>query len=97
MLSALLADAHAANGRFAETLYYADEGLSEITDRAARWYEPEVHRLRAEALAGLNPADPAAKAACARAIDVARGQGSLLLQRRAQATLSRILANQRSH
>jgi hypothetical protein len=92
VLSALLADAHLAHDRFAEAMHFAEEGLQQITERGARWYEPELHRLRAEGLAGLDPADPTALVAIELAIDTARRHGSLLLQRRATASRARLLA-----
>ena len=65
-------------------------GCNSSPHAARCWYEPELHRLRAEALAGLDAADPAAVVASERAIEVAGRHGSLVLQRRAEATRARL-------
>ena len=60
VFAALSADACLADGRFADALAHADRGLAAIGSQGERWYEAELHRLRGEALAGLDPDDPEA-------------------------------------
>ncbi len=91
VFSTLLADAHLVNGQFVDALTYADDGLAQLATSSGRWLEAELHRLRAEALAGLDPADPAVTEALRRAIEIASHSGSLLLQRRAETSASRLV------
>jgi predicted ATPase len=86
------ADACLAAGRIDAALSSVDHALSVVEATGERWLEAELHRLRGEALARLDPADPAAKAEFRRAIDIAAAQGALALQRRAETSLARSAA-----
>ena len=93
VFAALSADACLADGRFADALAHCDRGLAALGPRGERWYEAELHRLRGEALAGLDPHDPEAAREIATAIDIADGQGALSFRHRAEA--SRVAALRR--
>ena len=88
---ALLADAHLAHGRWEQALEFVDEGLAELTDRGACWFEPELHRLRALAIAGGQLDDrrgtlAAVELAARRATDA----GAVALVRRAELTAAQL-------
>jgi len=87
---AVLADVSLMSDRFDDALAWADRGLVEIGRSGERWFEAELHRLRGEALRGRDATDPAAREAFERAVAVAAGQGALMLQRRAEASLARL-------
>jgi predicted ATPase len=86
----LLADACVAAGRWDAALRAADDGLALVDDTGEGWFAAELHRLRAEALAGRDRSDPAAAAAAGRAVTVAMEQGATGLVRRAEASLARL-------
>jgi DNA-binding SARP family transcriptional activator len=87
---ALLADVHLRHGRIEDALGLADEALAEFERTGERWWVAEVHRLRGDALAALEPADPAAVAAYRCAIEVAERQGARALRQRAEQSLARL-------
>ena len=88
----LAADACLAHRRFADALTYTNDGLAALAPGGERWYEAELHRLRGEALAGLNASDPQVGAECALAIEVAERQGATGLLRRAETSRERLLS-----
>ena len=90
VLTALLAESWLDAGRLERALATAEEGLSEVEATTERWYEAELHRLRGEALAGLDRLDES-RIAMESAIAVAQGQGAVTLQRRAEASLAQLL------
>jgi tetratricopeptide (TPR) repeat protein len=78
-----------AAGRPQEALAAVGEGLALCDTLHARLHEPELWRLRAEALAALD--DPAgACEAARRAVDIAEQRGAVALRLRAATTLARI-------
>ncbi|HEX2577217.1 MAG TPA: BTAD domain-containing putative transcriptional regulator [Aquihabitans sp.] len=84
------ADACLTAGRPAAALVRADDGLAELEVTGERWYEAELLRLRAEALAALEPTSQDAVDSARRAVEVATAQGAEGLVRRAAATLQRL-------
>ena len=91
VFAVLLADAHVTNGRFVEGLAQVEAGLAELRSTGARWFEAELHRLRGEALAGIDSSDPQAVEEFARAIAIADRQGAAVLKRRAEASLANVV------
>jgi DNA-binding SARP family transcriptional activator len=89
---ALHAEVCLAAGHIDAALASADKGISDVEASGERWLEAELHRLRGEALAGLDPTDPAATAALQRAVTIATAQGALALQRRAATSLAQATA-----
>jgi predicted ATPase len=85
-----LADVWCREGRYADALAAADEGLAEAERTGERWFEAELHRLRGEALAMLDPDDPEAVTALGRAVAVAKVQGATGLLTRATASADRL-------
>jgi predicted ATPase len=81
----LRADALIVADRPAEALAAADEALRLVDRHGERWFEPELHRLRGLALAGIGGRDDEAHAAVERAIAVATAQGSVTYAGRARA------------
>jgi predicted ATPase len=88
--SAMAADARLATRDFAAALTHADLGSAQLGASTGRWFEAELHRLRGEALAGLDAADPDAESELRQAVDVAERQGAAGLQRRAEESLRRL-------
>ena len=66
-----------------------------ISATGERWFEPELHRLKAEALIASIPGDPAgAEASLGRALSVAREQGAKFWELRVATTLARLWRDQ---
>ena len=86
VFAALAADACLTDGRFADAVGHCDRGLAALGPGRERWYEAELHRLRGQALTGLDPHDPEAAREIAAAIDIAGAQGAMSLRRRAEAS-----------
>jgi DNA-binding SARP family transcriptional activator/tetratricopeptide (TPR) repeat protein len=82
------ADVCLMSERYADALTSVDEGLRAVESTGERWYEAELHRLRGEALRGIDAGDPEATAAFRRAIAVAGTQGADALAARAEASLA---------
>ena len=60
-----------------ESLAVLDEALTMINTTGERWFEPELHRLKPEALIAGIPGDPAgAEASLGHALTAAREQGA---------------------
>ena len=81
--SALLADGHLRAGDATAGLELVEEGLARGRETNERWWDAELHRLRAELLlaSGAEPAE--AEAALRRALEIARGQQARSLELRA--------------
>lgn len=86
---ALLADACLANGDAPQALRHADAGLAEAATGERCW-DPELHRLRAEALARLGEGMPAAESA-RRAVAAAQGMEAKGWIARANSSLEKLL------
>jgi DNA-binding SARP family transcriptional activator/pimeloyl-ACP methyl ester carboxylesterase len=86
----LLADALVGAGEPAQALDVLREALQAVPRGRRFFYDPELHRLRAEALRALGD-DEEAEAAARRALEVAREQGGRSLELRAAMSLGRVL------
>ena len=95
LLLGLLGDAHTRSGNPTEALTHLTEALSLIDRTQERWFEAELHRLRAEALLAGSPLGAAeAEASLRRALAVARKQGAKFWELCAALTLARLWLNQ---
>ncbi len=93
----LLAEAHLCGGQPVEALRLLDEALARVARTGERSHESELHRLRALALAALDPPHPEqAHDALRQAVAVARDQGSAMLLQRALETCRTIAAGRHS-
>ncbi len=89
----LQADACGRLGRIGDGLAAVDEALTLAQDRQIRFYEPELHRLKAELLA-LAGAPEFQRVECLRqGLTLAHRQGSRSLELRAATTLCRHLTD----
>lgn len=87
----LLAEALADEGKFTQAFHFIEKAEAEIASKGERWLEAEHYRIKGEIILKRNPADKsAAKAAFEQAIQVARQQGAILFEQKAQACLNRI-------
>lgn len=86
---ALLADACLANGDAGQALRHADAGLAEAATGERCW-DPELHRLRAEALARLGEGMPALESA-RQAIAAAQRMEAKGWMERANSSLEKLL------
>jgi DNA-binding SARP family transcriptional activator len=86
---ALLAEAHLRAGEADAGLAVVEEASACSRDTNERWWDPELHRLRAELLlrGGADVAE--AETALGRALEVARGQAARSLELRAACSLAR--------
>ncbi|MFI5184595.1 MAG: 6-hydroxy-D-nicotine oxidase, partial [Vicinamibacteria bacterium] len=89
---ALLADTHLRRGEAAAGLDVVEEGLSQGRETNERWWDAELHRLRAELLLASGVEAAEAEAALRRALEIARGQQARSLELRAARTLARLWA-----
>jgi predicted ATPase len=85
----LLADARGRCDRTDAALAALDESERVAAAAQERLFEPEVHRLRGDFLAGRSPRE--AEAAYRRAVASARSQGARSLEARAAAGLARLM------
>ena len=91
----LLASVQTQAGNPAEGLALLNEALAIVDRTQERWFEAELHRLRAEALLASLPAGPAeAEASLRRALAVAREQGARFWELRAANSLARLWRDQ---
>jgi DNA-binding SARP family transcriptional activator len=90
---AVHADACLMGGDVERAHQSIDDGLVHVAETKEAWYEAELHRLRGEAFALVDPRDRRAVESVQRAIDVATRQGSQSLRVRAEASLERLTAN----
>ena len=80
---ALLADAHLRADDADAGLDVVEEALSRGRETNERWWDAELHRLRAELLLAGGAAAAEAEAALRRALEIARGQQAKSLELRA--------------
>jgi class 3 adenylate cyclase/tetratricopeptide (TPR) repeat protein len=87
----LAAEVLLAAGRPVDALAHLDGAIAGIDEPGIGVYLPEIYRLRGECLLALsrNNKDEA-RSAFATALDIARRQGAVILERRAEASLSAI-------
>ncbi len=89
---ALLADAHLRAGEPDAGLEVVEEALSRGRETNERWWDAELHRLRAELLLARGAEAAEAEAALRRALEIARGQQAKSLELRAARPLARLWA-----
>ena len=89
---ALLADAHLRAGEPDAGLEVVEEGLSRGRETNERWWDAELHRLRAELLLAGGAVAAEAEAALGRALEIARGQQAKSLELRAARALAGLWA-----
>jgi DNA-binding SARP family transcriptional activator/predicted ATPase len=89
---ALLADAHLRAGEPGAGLAVVEDALSRSRETNERWWDAELHRLRAELLLAGGAPGMEAEAALGRALEVARGQHARSLELRSARTLARLWA-----
>jgi predicted ATPase len=82
-------------GGWSESLTVLDEALATVTATGERWFESDLHRLKAEALIAGAPSNTAeAEASLDRALAVAREQSAKFWELRAATTLAKLLRDQ---
>ena len=78
-----------AAGRPADALGHLDRAIAGIDEAGIGIYLPEIYRLRGACLLALDRGNKAeARSAFATAADVAKRQGAVIFERRAQASFS---------
>jgi DNA-binding SARP family transcriptional activator len=87
---ALLADAHLRAGEPGAGLDAVEEALSLGRETNERWWDAELHRLRAELLLADGAVAAEAEAALRRALEIARGQQAKSLELRSAHALARL-------
>lgn len=86
----LAAEVLLAAGRPADALGHLDRAIAGIDEAGIGIYLPEIYRLRGTCLLALDRQNRAeARSAFAIAADIARRQGAVIFERRAQASLSK--------
>jgi predicted ATPase len=92
---ALLAEAEARRGRIEEALRVVAEAIETAQVTGERWYEAELHRLRAVLLLKGGDSETAeAEAGLRRALALARQQGARALELRAAVSLAVLWSDQ---
>ena len=87
----LAAEVLLAAGRPADGLAHLDRAIAGIDEPGIGFYLPEIYRLRGACLLALDRGNKdEARSAFATALDIARRQGAVIFQRRAEASLSEI-------
>jgi class 3 adenylate cyclase/tetratricopeptide (TPR) repeat protein len=87
----LAAEVLLAAGRPADGLAHLDRAIAGIEEPGIGFYLPEIYRLRGACLLALDRGNvDEARVAFAAALDIARRQGAVIFQRRAEASLSEI-------
>ena len=90
-LEAALAEAEASAGETDAGLRRLDDALAELERTEQRWYEAEMHRIRAEILLKRDPADTAAaEQALQAAIAIAQSQKARSFELRAALSLAKL-------
>jgi predicted ATPase len=88
---AALAEAEASAGETDAALRRLDNALAELERTEQRWYEAEMHRIRARILLKRNPADAArAEQSLQAAIDIAQSQKARSFELRAALALAKL-------
>ena len=87
---AALAEAEASTGEIAAGLQGLDDALAEAERTEQRWYEAEMHRIRAGILLKRNPSDTAAaERSLQAAIGIAQSQKARSFELRAALSLAK--------
>jgi predicted ATPase len=90
-----LARLHLGTKNFGEALQALDEALARVDRLEERWFEPDLWRLKGEALVALSPERAAEAEACyQQGLTVARHQGARLWELRAATSLARLWRDQ---
>jgi predicted ATPase len=90
-LEAALAEAEASAGETDAGLRRLDDALAELERTEERWYEAEMHRIRAEILLKRDPADTAAaEQSLQSAIAIAQSQKARSFELRAALSLAKL-------
>jgi predicted ATPase len=89
---ALLADAHLHAGEPEIGLAVVEDALSRSRETNERWWDAELHRLRAELLLADGAAAAEAETALRKGLEVARGQKAKSLELRSARVLARLWA-----
>jgi DNA-binding SARP family transcriptional activator len=89
---ALLADAHHRAGQARAGLDALEEGFAQSRETNERWWDAELHRLRAELLLAAGAGPDEAEAALRRALEIARAQQARSLELRAARSLASLWA-----
>jgi class 3 adenylate cyclase/tetratricopeptide (TPR) repeat protein len=87
----LAAEVLLAAGRAADALGHLDRAIAGIDEAGIGIYLPEIYRLRGACLLALDRGNKTdARSAFATAADIAKRQGAVIFERRAQASLSEL-------
>jgi len=87
----LAAEVLVAAGRPADALGHLDRAIAGIDETGVGIYLPEIYRLRGACLLALDRHSKAEARSCfATAADIAKRQGAVIFERRAQASLSEL-------
>jgi predicted ATPase len=87
----LAAEVLLAAGRPADALGHLDRAIAGIDEAGIGIYLPEIYRLRGACLLALDRRNKAeARSAFATAADIAKRQGAVIFERRAQASMSEL-------
>jgi predicted ATPase len=88
----LAADILLTAGRAAEGLTFLDRALARVDEPGIGFYLPEIYRLRGECLLAIDRGNKdQARQAFTTAADIARRQGAILFQRRAEAAVGKLV------
>jgi predicted ATPase len=91
----LLAGLHLSTKNSGEALQALEEALARVDRLEERWFEPDLWRLKGEALVALSPERAAEAEACyQQALTVARHQDARLWELRAAMSLARLWRDQ---
>jgi predicted ATPase len=87
----LAAEVLLAAGRAADALSHLDRAVAGIDEAGVGFYLPEIYRLRGACLLALDRRNKAeARSAFTTAAEIARRQGAVIFERRAQASMSEL-------
>jgi len=85
------ADILLSAGRPVDAMAHLDRAIATIDEPGVGFYQPEIYRLRGECLLAVNRGNKEdARRAFAAARDIARQQGAVILERRAEASLAQL-------
>ena len=85
------ADILLSAGRPVDAMAHLDRAIATIDEPGVGFYLPEIYRLRGECLLAVNRGNKEdARRAFAAARDIARQQGAVILERRAEASLAQL-------
>ena len=87
----LAAEIMLAAGRPADGMVYLDRAIAAVDEPGIGFYLPEIYRLRGECLLALDRANKdEANRAFAAARNIARRQGAIIFERRAETSLAEL-------